>query len=83
MLFEHDLFQLSMQQLKEGIGSGNGHSDVPSVIRGKRKNEDDDSLCSLAKKSNNDMTQLGASITEHADLMVAVAKIVAAEQEKN
>ena len=84
MLCEHDLFQSSMQQLKDGIGSGNGHSEVPSVIRGKRKNDDDDSLGSMSKKSNNnDMTQLGASITKHADSMVTVAKMAAVEQEKN
>ena len=83
MLCEHDLFQSSMQQLKEGIGSGNGNTKVPSVIHGKRKNDDDDSLGSSSKKSNNVMTQLGASITKHADSMLAVAKMAAVEQEKN
>jgi len=83
MLCEHDLFQSSMQQLKEGIGSGNGNTEVPSVIHGKRKNDDDDSLGSSSKKSNNVMTQLGASITKHADSMLAVAKMAAVEQEKN
>jgi hypothetical protein len=83
MLCEHDLFQSSMQQLKEGIGSGNGNTEVPSVIHGTRKNDDDDSLGSSSKKSNNVMTQLGASITKHADSMLAVAKMEAVEQEKN
>ncbi len=49
----------------------------------KCKNDNEYSLCSLSKKSNNDMTQLGVSITKHADLMVAGAKMAAIEQEKN
>jgi hypothetical protein len=82
MLCEHDLFKSSMQQLNEGIGSCNGHSGVPSIIHGKRKN-DDDSLCSNSKKSNNEMAQLGASISKHADSMIEVAKMASVEQEKN
>jgi hypothetical protein len=44
MLIEHDLFQMSMQQLADGIGSGNSHSRVSSVIGSKHKNEDNDSF---------------------------------------
>ncbi len=84
MLWEHDLFQSSMQQLKEGIGSSNGHLGVPLVIRGKRNIDNNDSLSSLSKKSNstNVMSKLGASITKHTESMVTVAKIAAVEQEK-
>ena len=48
---EHDLIQLSMQQLLEGIGSGNGGTGVPSVIGSKHNNDADDLLGPLPKKS--------------------------------
>ncbi len=85
MLWEQGLFQLSMQQLKEGIGSGNGHLRVLLVIRGKCNIDNNDSLGLLPKRSNStkNMSKLGASITKHAESMVIMAKIVVDEQEKN
>ena len=37
ILDEHDLVQSTMQQLLEGVGSGNGSSGVPLVVGGKRR----------------------------------------------
>jgi hypothetical protein len=39
-----------MQQLLEGVGTGNGSTGVPLVIGGKCQNDDNDSL-SLSKKA--------------------------------
>ena len=52
---KHDLVQLSMQQLLECIGSGNGGTGVPSVIGGKRKSDEDDSLASSKKARDRTM----------------------------
>ncbi len=35
VLFQHDLLSSSVQRFSEGIGAGNGHSGVPSVIGAK------------------------------------------------
>lgn len=51
VLDEHDLVQSTMQQLLDGVGSGNGNSGVPSVIGGKCQSDDDYSL-SLSKKQD-------------------------------
>ena len=87
VLDEHDLVQSSMQQLVDGVGSGNGNSGVPSVIGGRRQSDDDYSLSSSKKsKKNSDaaaFAQLSSSIEKHSNLLVAAARIAATEQEKN
>jgi hypothetical protein len=88
VLDEHDLVQTSMQQLVDGVGSGNGGTGVPSVIGGKRKSDADDSLASSKKSKggNNDeeaFLQLSTSIEKHSHSLVAAAKISANEQAKN
>ena len=88
ILDEHDLVQSTMQQLLEGVGSGNGSTGVPSVIRNKRINEDDDydSLLSKKSKTNEDadaFAQLSCSIEKHSNSLVDAAKIAAGEQAKN
>ena len=88
VLDEHDLVQSSMQQLLEGIGSGNGGTGVPSVIGGKRKSDADDSLASSKKgkgRNNDDeaFAQLSDSIEKHSQSLVTAAKISASEQAKN
>jgi hypothetical protein len=84
MLEEHNLFQLSMQQLHEDIGSGDGSTGVPSVIGAKRKSaEDDDSLSSSKKSANSLESSLGKSIEKHGESMLKVARMAAAEQQKN
>ena len=87
ILEEHGLTQSMMQQLFEGIGSRNGSSGVPSVIRGKHNKYDDNSLSASSKKSRNNeeaaFAQLGSSINKHSNSLVAAAKIAAMEQAKN
>ena len=88
VLDEHDHVQSSMQQLLEGIGSGNGGTGVPSVIGGKRKSDADDSLASSKKgkgRNNDDeaFAQLSDSIEKHSQSLVTAAKISASEQAKN
>ena len=51
ILEEHGLTQLTMQQLLEGAGSGNGSSGVPSVIGAKHNKYDDNSLSASSKKA--------------------------------
>lgn len=77
-----------MQQLLEGVGSGNGGSGVPSVIGGiKRYKNDDNSVSALSKKSKSNeealFAQLSSSINKHSNSLVAAAKIAATEQAKN
>ena len=79
-----------MQQLLEGVGSGNGSSGVPPVVGGKHQHSlDDESLASSknAKMKSNDDTatfaQLSSSIEKHSNSLISAAKIAAAEQEKN
>jgi len=85
MLEEHNLFQSSMQQLHDDVGSVDGSTGVPYAIGGKRKssnNEDD--LSSSAKKSAYSMeSSLSKSIEKHGETMLEVAKIAALEQQKN
>ncbi len=91
VLDEHDLVQTSMQQLVDGVGSGNGGTGVPSVIGGsssKCKSDADDSLASSKKRrdNNNDgeaLSKLRTSIEKHSQSIVAAAKISASEQAKN
>jgi hypothetical protein len=91
VLDEHDLVQTSMQQLVDGVGSGNGGTGVPSVIGGsssKRKSDADDSFASSKKsrEDNNDgeaISKLSTSIEKHSQSIVAAAKISASEQAKN
>ena len=47
-----------MQQLLHGIGAGNGSTGVPSVVGGKRKNEEDDSFSSTKKQRGKDVNIL-------------------------
>jgi hypothetical protein len=80
-----------MQQLVDGVGSGNGGTGVPSVIGGsssKRKSDADDSFASSKKsrEDNNDgkaISKLSTSIEKHSQSIVAAAKISASEQAKN
>ena len=90
VLDKHNLVQSSMQQLLEGIGSGDGGAGVPSVIGGsKHKSDADDSLASSKKSKglrNNDdeaFSQLSTSIEKHSQSLVTAAKISASEQAKN
>ena len=88
ILEEHDLTQSTMQQLLEGVGSGNGGSGVPSVIGGNKSyKNDDNSVSALSKKSKSNeealFAQLSSSINKHSNSLVAAAKIAATEQAKN
>jgi hypothetical protein len=84
MLEEHNLFQSSMQQLHEDIGSGDGSTGVPSVIGAKQKSAEDDDTLSSSKKSTNSLeSPLGKSIEKHGESMLKVARMAAAEQQKN
>ena len=88
MVAEHDLVQTSMQQLVDGVGSGNGGTGVPSVIGGRRKSDADDSLASSRKSKGNHhddkaLSQLSKSIEKHSQSLVAAAKLCASEQAKN
>jgi hypothetical protein len=90
VLDDHDLVQSSMQQLLVGIGSGNGSTEVPSFIGGKRKSDGDaDDSFGLSMKSkgriNDDaaFAQLSTSIEKHIQSLVTAAKISAREQAKN
>ena len=87
ILEEHGLTQSTMQQLLEGVGSGNGSSGVPSVIGAKRNKYDDNSLSASSKKSRNNeeamFAQLSSSINKHSNSLVTAAKIAATEQANN
>ena len=88
ILDEHNLVQLSMQQLLSGIGSGNGSTGVPSGIGGKcNYNDNDLSLASLKKnKGQKDNTaaflDLSASIKDHSNSIKSAAQVFAKEHEK-
>lgn len=85
MLCEHGLIQSSMQQLHDGIGSGNGSTQVPLVVSGKRKYsfDGDDSYSSSRKSTKDPNVILSASITSHGESLRAVAAMQATEQQKN
>ena len=89
VLEEHGLTQSTMQQLRDGVGCGNGSEGVPSIIGSKRSLDEDSSLGSSKKtrrKYNNEVDmfeQLSGSIEKHSNSLVTAARISAAEQEKN
>ena len=70
MLDEHGLLQLSMQQLHDGIGSGDGGESVPFAITGKRKSVDDYSAVSLK------VTSATKSSTKNHSLAQALRNMV-------
>lgn len=82
------ILQSTMQQLLEGIGSGDGSSGVPSVVGGKRRQVDDTDSLSSSKKNKsgnsdaNSFRELTDSIERHSNSIVSAAKIAAAEQAK-
>ena len=66
------------------VCSGNGNSGVPSVIGGKCKGEEDDSLASSRKSGEeSEMTKRSESIENHGESLLAVAKLAALQQEKD
>ena len=81
MLDEHGLLQSSVQQLHDGIGSGDGGESVPFAITGKRKSVDDYSAV-LSKMTSATKSQFGSSIEKHCESIVFLARTVAAEHEK-
>jgi len=80
MLEEHGLMQSSVQQLHDGIRSGDGGVGVPATIGEKRKRDDDISLLS---KSTSKQYLVSSSIEKHGESIVFLAKTVASENEKN
>jgi hypothetical protein len=73
-----------MQQLDDSIGSVNGNIGVPSVIGCNCKHDDNYLLQSLKKRAKCiEVSQLSTSIAQHGELMIAVARLAAMEQEKN
>ena len=75
-----------MQQLLDGICSGNGGSGVLSVIGGKHKSDADDLHASSKKSKDNTadhgIVQLSSSIERVSQSLVPAAEISAREQEK-
>ena len=83
MLEEHGLLQSSVQQLHDGIGSGDGDTGVPATVGGKRKSSLDDCSAMSSKTSAKSQSLVGSSIKQHGESIVFLAKTVAAEHEKN
>ncbi len=86
VLHKHNLVQSSMQQLLDGICSGNGGSCVLSVIGGKHKSDADDLHASSKKSKNNTadhgIVQLSSSIERCSQSLAPAAEISAREQKK-
>ena len=87
MLEEHGLLESSIQQLHDGIGSGDGGTGVPSTIGAKRKSSDDFSVMSSTKssasKTPTNRSIVGMSIEKHSESIIFLAKSVATVNEKN
>jgi hypothetical protein len=84
MLEVNDLRGASIQRLSDEVSAANGSTGVPSVIRHKRGDiDEEDSTSTSSKKSmkSNELGRLSTSIEKHGESMVTVAKIAAAQQE--
>ena len=69
-----------MQQLHDGIGSGDGGAGVPANICDKRKRDND---ISLSSKLTSKQSLVSLSIEKHGESIMFLAKTLASENEKN
>ena len=83
MLEVNDLRGASIQRLSDEVSAANGSTGVPSVIRHKRGDIDEEDSTTSSKKSmkSNELGRLSTSIEKHGESMVTVAKIAAVQQE--
>mgnify|MGYP006199143107 FL=1 len=88
MLEKHDLLGSSVQRLNSSVCASNGTSDVPILIGGKHKADDEASVDlsskgSSKKRNKNDIANLTSSIDKHGESLLKVAKIAAFQQERD